>query len=388
MTETIIRNCHLYNAGASDERSDILVEGKTIRSVDSVNPEIPAVRVLDAGGRTVIPGLIDIHVQGAGGADVLDATSGALETISRTLASLGTTTFLATTLYKPESDNKHITNVIVNGTDLMCGAKLLGIYLESPFVSMEKRGGILPDFIASPSREMLDRILDMTGPWLRMMIIAPELEGSLELIEKLVTGGVVAAFGHSNAGYEQAAIGFETGLSHVTHMCNAMAGMHHRQPGPMLAILEAGHVSAELISDGRHVHPAVMRMLFHLMGPKRLICISDGVAGTGLPNGKYTYNEQPYISKDGAACYTNGTLIGTTMGLKEIVDRFMKHTNCSFTTAVDMVTRNPARLLGISERKGRLAPGMDADIVVLDEDGSVWATLVEGKVVYEKKASS
>jgi N-acetylglucosamine-6-phosphate deacetylase len=262
------------------------------------------------------------------------------------------------------------------------GATLLGIHLEGPFINLGKKGGIAPGGIYPSSREKLDELYDAAGDTLRMMTIAPELPGNLDIIRRLADAGTVAAFAHSAATYDELRAGFEAGISHVTHIFNAMIPLHHRDPGPLAAIFEHPSVTAQIISDGHHIHPSVVRLLLRVLGKDRCACITDGVQGMGLPDGRYRYNGREYDSVDGVARYVDGTLIGTTMGLGVILRRFMEFTGSSLRDAIDTVTIVPARVLGIDSSRGSIAPGKHADLVILNDDLSIHATIVSGRIVH------
>ena len=217
------------------------------------------------------------------------------------------------------------------------------------------------------------------------MTIAPELDGSLDAIKQLTESNVVASFGHSNATYEEAMKGIAAGISHVTHLFNAMPSLHHRAPGPLLAIFKTENVSVQVIPDGVHLHPRVLKFAYELIGGSRFMVITDGMRPMGLPDGIYDYNDVKYESKKGVTRYLDGTLIGTSLGFIYLVLRLMEFTHCRLEAAVKAATENPAKALGIFDRKGTITIGKDADLVVLDHDYSVWATIVGGRVVYKKK---
>jgi len=210
------------------------------------------------------------------------------------------------------------------------------------------------------------------------------LPDNLQIIQRLVDSRVIASFGHSSATYEQTLAGFNAGISHVTHLFNAMPSVHHRSPGPLIAIFQAKHVTAQLICDGVHIHPAVLKFAFEILGPNRIIPITDGMQALGLGDGKYLYNGIEYESKNGAARYKDGTLIGASLGLNQLLKRFITFTDCPFEVAVRAVTENPARLLGLEDKKGSIAPGKDADLILLDPDCSVHTTIVAGKIAFSK----
>lgn len=380
MGTLLLANCRLYDAAENAPLRSVLLRDGTIEKIGRLSR---ADRVFDAGGRTLAPGLIDVHIQGAGGADVLDATPEALATIARTCARFGVTSFLATTVYKPGQENRHL-KVAAQcvGRDLG-GARLLGTHLEGPFISLQKRGMIQPDCLTLPSRAVLDDIYAQSGDSLKMMTVAPELPGSVELVRALADHKTVASFGHSKATYEETLRGFDMGITHVTHLFNAMVGLHHREPGPLAAIFERPDITCQVITDGVHIHPSMLRLAFHALGVPRFVTITDGMQALGLPDGHYVYNNLRYEAKNGTARYHDGTLIGTAVGLSELLARLTRFTPCSPTEAIKTVTENAAQVLGLERSKGHIAPGYDADLVLLEKDLSVYATLVAGQVVYQ-----
>ncbi len=377
--DLILKNARLLDR---PERVDIAIQGGRIAAIG--NLDASAVKVLDAQGRLVLPGFIDLHIQGAGGADVLDATPEALQTMSRTLARLGTTSFLATTVIFPDGDNRHLTLAAQAMQEDLGGARVLGIHLEGPYINALKKGGLDPRCIYDTHTRNLDAVLNACGGALKMMTIAPELPGNLDLIHGLLHNGVVPSLGHTNATLAEARAGLDAGIPHVTHIFNAMAGLSHREPGPLLAVFEHPEVTAQIISDGVHVHPGMVRLLRRLIGVERCIPITDGVQAIGLPEGRYVYNGRDYESRNGTARYPDGTLIGSALSMAEIVWRFAEYSGCSFEAAVAAGTAQAARVLGLEKRKGRIAMGMDADLVILNEDRSIRATLVAGNLVWQE----
>jgi len=374
----------LFDAPKDEQTTAVLIENGTIAQIGQIDSETSSNETLEAQGRILAPGFIDVHIQGAGGADILDATPEALEAISRTCARFGTTGFLATTVYKPNQDNQHLALAAeYTGKDLG-GANLLGIHLEGPFISLEKKGMILPECICPPSEQILDEIQNITKGHLSMMTIAPEIPGNLRTIQSLVNSGIIASFGHSSATYEQTLDGFDAGISHVTHLFNAMPSIHHRKPGPLVAIFETKSITAQVITDGVHIHPAVLKFSYENLGPNRTIPITDGMQAIGLGDGMFIYNGIEYESKAGAARYKDGTLIGTALGLSQMLEKFITFTNCSLETAIRMTTQNPARILGLEKKKGSIAVGKDADLVLLDNNLAVNTTIVAGKIVFHK----
>ena len=380
----LITNCRLFDVPEDEQTTSVLIENGVIAQIGQIESGTNCDDTLDAQGRILAPGFIDIHIQGAGGADILDATPEALEAISQTCARFGTTGFLATTVFKPSQDNRHIALAAEYTNRDLGGANLLGIHLEGPFISIEKKGMILPDCICPPSEQILDEIQDITKGHLSMMTIAPELPGNLGIIKSLVDSDVIASFGHSNATYEQTLDGFDAGISHVTHLFNAMPSIHHRNPGPLVAIFETENVTAQVITDGVHIHPAVLKFSYENLGPDRTIPITDGMQAIGLGDGLFIYNGIEYESKAGAARYKDGTLIGTALGLSQMLKRFIAFTDCPLDVAIRMATRIPAGLLGLEDKKGTITAGKDADLILLDNSLSVHTTIVDGKIVFRK----
>ncbi|UCF96384.1 MAG: N-acetylglucosamine-6-phosphate deacetylase [Spirochaetaceae bacterium] len=365
-----------------EQREILLGDGK-IRRISAQGTNRNYDRRIDATGMIVVPGFIDVHVQGAGGADVLDARPEALDTISLTCARYGVTGYLATTVYRTGGDNGHLRVATQERFRSGEGAELLGIHLEGPFIAAGKRGMIREDCLAPVENEILDRILELTGDGLRMMTIAPELPAALQLIRRLQTGGVVASFGHSEADYPQTLAGIEAGVGHVTHLYNAMMPMHHRDPGPIPALLESTGVSAQIIPDGVHIHPAMLRLAGLWLTGNRMVLITDGMQAMGLPDGRYLYNGLDYESKNGTARYLDGTLIGTALGMNELIARCLHHTDCSLAQVIQAASFNPACVLGLQDRKGSLDEGKDADLVLLESDLRVSMTIRAGRCVYE-----
>jgi N-acetylglucosamine-6-phosphate deacetylase len=377
----LLKNCLLFSSQDKTNLVDLLLENGKISSIGKIN-SVSSDQIIDVGGRIIAPGLIDVHIQGAGGSDVLDGTEEALLTIAKTLAKTGTTSYLGTTVVKPETQNHHlkIAKELVNKN--VEGATLLGFHLEGPFINPEKKGALNPTGIYPSSSEALKEVLDITNGSLSMMTIAPEMPGNLEIIKQLKVNGVIPAFAHSNANYDEAKKGFEAGINHVTHIFNAMSGLHHRDATALNAIFENETVTAQIISDGHHLHKSTVNMLYKILGSERCICITDGIQAIGLPEGRYFYNGREYESKSGAARYLNGTLIGSAMSLLEIIFKFKEFTGCTLEEAINSASKHPAKLLGLN--KGEIAEGKDADLIIIDNNNSVYMTIIHGKVVYSK----
>ncbi len=384
----LIKNCRLFNDLSGNNKYDIEIDGNLITEISLSDAERDCEVLIEANGRIIAPGFIDVHIQGAGGADILDNNENAIPTISKVLAETGTTSYLGTTVVKPAEGNAHLKRAIEFVNQQMDGANLLGFHLEGPFINLKKKGGLDPQGIYAPSLKGLDEILEVTEAALSMMTIAPEIPGNKEIIKKLRQNDIVASFAHSDADYCETIEGFEAGINHVTHIFNAMRSIEHRNPGPIPAIFENDSVTVQIISDGHHLHPATVKMIQRNIGTDRCICITDGISAIGMPEGNYFYNGKEFRSKNGTARYLDGTLIGSTMSLRNIALKFRDFTMCSLEEAIRTVSEIPAKLLGVGNKKGTIATGYDADLVIFEEDFSIFATLVNGKVIYKKGTNS
>lgn len=372
-----IKNCRLIDN--PEQRVHVGVKNGRIHDI-SPRMHTSADILLDAGGHIVAPGLIDTHVHGAGGGDLSNASEASFHTAATTLCRLGTTSFYATTFYRPGHENPHLLNLATAGKTPN-EAECPGIHLEGPFINPVKKGGIPPEYLTEPDIAVLRDIQEHTSGKLAILTCAPELPGMDLLLSACKEDGIVASFGHSDANTEETRRGFKLGMSFVTHLGNAMRPFHHREPGPLPAILASGaHV--QLISDGVHLHADAVRFFYDMFGAERCVSITDGIECTGLPDGEYHFREKAYVSEKGAVSYADGSgLIGTSLSLFEIVMRFKRFTGCSLYDAIRTATENPARCLGIADRKGFIKPGYDADLIVIDDRYKLHTVIKNGSLV-------
>ncbi|MCX8183981.1 MAG: N-acetylglucosamine-6-phosphate deacetylase, partial [Crenarchaeota archaeon] len=310
----LVKNARIVNPWG-ETHGDVLIDRGRIRKICKSIYGYTEGESIDLEEGFLLPGFIDVHIQGAGGADILDEDEEAVNTISKACARCGVTSFLATTIYKPGFENKHLEAALKGVSKGLNGARFLGFHLEGPFISMERRGMIQESSICKPSVKVLSEIMDKCKGWLKMMTVAPELEGAEDVVRLLLENRVIASFGHSSADYEQTLKAIRMGVKHVTHFFNTMPPIHHRAPGPAIAIFESKDVTVQIISDGIHVHPSMVRFATKVLGEDRIVLITDGVRSTGLPDGKYVYDGVEFISSEGTARYVDGTLIGTSAGM-------------------------------------------------------------------------
>lgn len=339
--------------------------------------------VLDFRDCLVAPGFIDLHVHGGGGSDVMDASPQGLDRLSGFLAAGGVTSFLATTYSAPQDDilasAVAVKEAVREGTK---GAVALGLHLEGPYINPKRKGAQSAAHIRNLSVEELDEVLGAAGGALRIVTMAPELDGALEAAARLRSKGVIPSAGHTDATYDEMMAGVEAGFSHVAHLFNGMRPFHHREPGVAGAALDDDRVSVELIADGLHLHPAVLRLAAGRKGAGKTALVSDAVAPAGLGDGEYELGgERVRVEKD-RCLLVSGALAGSTIRLSDAVRNMVELAGSPVAEAVEMASTTPAGILGLVERKGRLAPGMDADLTVLDKGFSVRLTMVGGRIVY------
>ena len=339
----------------------------------------------------ITPGLIDLHIHGAGGRDLMEGTAEAITAVSRILTAHATTSYLATSVVRRQLDeNRHLEVAADLTKSAPDGAQVLGIHVEGPFVNPVRGGLIRSDRIWPPDPQDLSRLLSVTKGSLRMMTLAPELPGALELLPALADAGAVGSLGHTDATFQEARTGFAHGIRHVTHLYNAMRGLHHREPGALGAVLVDHGVTAQLIADGVHVHPEILRWTADIVSPEALVLITDALPSAGLPDGHYAYDGRPYESVRGSAFHHEPSgekrLFGTTLLLDQMVRRAVQLMEVTFPQAIAMASLNPARTLGLEKSIGRLAPGLQADLVCWSSDLHVEETFIQGKTVWKAKA--
>ncbi|NMB46982.1 MAG: N-acetylglucosamine-6-phosphate deacetylase [Firmicutes bacterium] len=341
--------------------------------------------IFDAGGSYVTPGLIDIHVHGGGGGDAMDGTVTALEQMSQIFSRHGTTAFLPTTVTAAHGEILKAMGAVKQAAEKGTGgAQVVGIHVEGPYISEKRRGAQNPAHIRLPSIEELEEIRQVGGPLLKLVTLAPEMEGALEVIRQLRSWGVTVAVGHSDASYDQVMAAHSWGANHICHIYNAMRGLHHREPGVVGAALTCDDFAVELICDGVHVHPAAMELVFRAKGPDKVILITDTMRAMGLPVGHYQLGGLKIDVSKEAARLTTGELAGSTLSMAKAVKNAMEMLGVSWPEAVRMASYNPAHAVNLGHRKGSLTVGKDGDIAVFDDQLNTLATIVAGQVVYQK----
>jgi N-acetylglucosamine-6-phosphate deacetylase len=335
----------------------------------------------------IAPGFIDLHVHGGDGADFMDADEGANERILRFHARHGTTALAATTLSAAPQDLQAAVAAIVQSAQVPAeGAEICAIHLEGPYINRERAGAQEPASIRKPDLQEVGTLLALAPHMKWLMTIAPEIEGARELIERY-REQITFSIGHTAAGYAEAVEALAWGASHFTHLFNAMSGLHHRDPGVAGAALTSAHATAELIADGIHVHPAVLRLATQAM-PQRIALITDAIRACGLSEGCYKLYHHDVTVSHGTARLSDGTLAGSLLTMERAVRNMVELAGLPLEAVLPLATEVPARLLGIADRKGKLAQGYDADVVVLSPELVVERVFVRGREVSRREVGA
>ena len=333
----------------------------------------------------ILPGFVDLQVNGSFGVDVASESS-RLPELSRALLTTGTTSYLPTVISSPEGVYEEALPTIgATETPQEPAAEVLGIHLEGPFISVEKRGAHAAAHILSPDADLLARLLDL-GP-VRMVTLAPELEGADRLSALAANRGVVVSAGHTDVAFEMAYDALDGQVAGVTHLFNAMSSMHHREPGLPGAAFAHPRAVCGLISDGVHVHPEMVALAFRMLGPDRLYLVTDAIAATVMEDGEYSLATRTVYVDDGVPRLGSGSLAGSVLTMREAFMNILAFTGCTVAEAARMSSTSPARLVGEGRRKGRLAPGYDADVTILTPDLSVEAVWQCGKLAYSREGA-
>ena len=361
---------------------EVLVEHGRIFSVNVVADRSDAAasreggELVDLGDSWLVPGYIDVHVHGGGGAHCNTANADEIAAVARFHARHGTTGLLATTVAAPVEELCAALTAIARCT----APTLLGAHLEGPFLSRERPGAMDPNLFLDPDLVQLDRLLTAGRGAVRLMTLAPELPGALALVRRLLDSGAVASVGHTSATDGEVREAVRAGANAATHVFNAMSPLHHREPGAIGAVLDLSEVSCELICDGVHVGPVAMRLLYRAKGARGVRLVTDAMAATGLPDGEYRLGGRSVTVTEARSVLTGGgSIAGSTLTMEAAVQNAVRFLEVPIEEAVLMSSTNSATLLGLEERKGAIEAGLDADLVVLDERLNVEATMVAGQ---------
>lgn len=376
----LLKNAEVFDKDFNLIKAEIAVENGLITEIGqglSASGE-----ELDLEGCIVAPGFVDIHIHGCAGFDTCDATPEAIYAIAGQLAAKGITSFCPTTMtIAPEDIEKTLLNIKSCMENQPEGAKILGVNMEGPYISVKRKGGQKADFVKSCDFEQFKRYFELSGGNIKIVDIAPETDGADDFIEsakKLCRVSIA----HTEADYETAKAAFKKGVSQVTHLFNAMPGFSHREPGTVGAVFEDERVMAELICDGFHIHPAALRLAFRILGEDRAIIVSDSMRAAGLEDGTYDLGGQAVEVKNGHARLPDGTIAGSTTNILEEVKNLVSY-GVPLKQVIKAATINPAKGIGEDRKIGSVEPGKAADFVVLDCELNLRLVILRGKIVFD-----
>ena len=395
-----IKNCEIITPFKVIKKGAILIKEGKISQVDTKEKvTVPKdASIIDASGKIAVPGFIDNHAHGGLGHNLGESYETTNE-ISKYYATRGTTAFLADLCFSYDvllKRLKVIRTAMEKGTD---GAEIVGINLEGPYGNPKKAGSGENVEWRALSNEEFEQIMSASDNAVKLMVVAPELDGALDFIKYITKRGVVASLGITYSTYDEAMAGVKAGIRNVDHVFNNMSVFHHRELGASGVALICDELTTELISDGHHVHPGAIKILYRCKRPDRIILVTDSTEGAGLPEGEYTFGGIIFVLKDGKFFIPKppstsplagtpqeekATLAGSIIGMNEGVRNIVKFLGIPLQEAIKMATINPAKRIGVDDRMGSLEKGKDANIVIVDNDVNVYMTLVKGKVVYQK----
>ncbi len=378
-----LKNAVVYDENFDLRELDVCVDGDRIAGLTDRDPAAPG---LDLSGCTVMPGWLDIHIHGYGGADTGDADPAAIHEMSRRLAQHGVTAFCPTSMTLPEERLTAIFAAARAGVLEAPGACPVGVNMEGPYIAPARIGGQNPAFVRPPDAQEFVRLQAACDGFVRLVDIAPEQPGGTEFIRR-VSPHTAVSMAHTDADYEQAYRAVEAGCRHVTHLYNAMAGLNHRHPGVVGAAFDLARqyadFHAELICDGKHIHPAALRIAFRQLGETHTVVISDALSAAGTADGRMVSGGLPVVVRDGLAYLEDGTIAGSTTNLEEEYRNLLSY-GIPRRQIVRSLTENPAKAIRLDNELGTVTPGKRANLTVVDGGDRVVLTVVDGRIVYDR----
>jgi N-acetylglucosamine-6-phosphate deacetylase len=363
----------------------VLVDGEKIAAVGS-GDEVPAdVHVSDLGDVTLVPGFVDVHVHGGGGFSLMTSDVQEVEAYARWVVSHGVTSFLSTIVGGNIAQGVEFVQAAATAAGTIeSGAEVLGVNLEGPVVSERRRGALPRGWLRGPEAALIDMFADAANGNLRLVTIAPDVDGECGVLARALQRGIRVAIGHTDVDSDHASSAFNAGASHVTHLFNAMRPFHHRDPGILGALFDRAGGTAEVIADGIHLDPTTVDMAVRLLGPGRIALVSDAVKPAGMPGGSFRLGDNEAHFWGDRIILEDGTLAGGAETMEHLVRNVVRWKAATLPEAVRMASTVPADVAGVSDRKGRIAPGFDADMAALTPELTVAGTWVRGVPVFSQ----
>lgn len=370
----------LYNSRLYNDKY-LVIENNLVGEMLEIDVKIPEdAEIIDYTGYTIAAGYVDVHIHGISNADVMDASFESIETISNSLAKIGVTSYLPTTLTSSVEKLNEVCTIIGENLDKFTGSRIQGIFLEGPFFTEKYKGAQNPKYFLDPSLDVLKNWQKLSKNNIKKIAIAPERKGAEKFIKNAKKLGIYTVIGHSDASYEQASKALEVGANGFVHLFNGMSPLNHRNPGMVGAALLSGKdVYCEAICDGHHLHPATVKLIHKVIGPDNIALITDCMMAGNMPDGKYILGEFDVTVENGTARLDSGNLAGSILKLKDAVKNVVNWGVCSLEEALNMASIVPAKSVGIDDVCGVLKKGRIADFIVLDKDLEVVKTYMDGK---------
>lgn len=387
VTPIYIKNAKIYTeADVYTNGSLLLADGKIQTMKQQEISELPAdSRVIDGTNLNVIPGFIDGHIHGANGSDVMDATETALDTMAAVLPEEGTTSFLATTITQSAENTENALINIATYNNKPGQAEIIGVHLEGPFIEKNRAGAQPVQYILEPDIEQFKQWQTLSGNKIKTITLAPEHDENGSFIDYLYQSGVNVSAGHTATDFEGMKKAVAYGVRQVTHLCNAMSGIHHRDIGVVGAAFQLNELRAELIADGIHVSPEMLDLIYKNMGSERLILITDAMRAKCLQPGDYELGGQPVKVNSDRAVLEDGTLAGSILKMYQGAQQMMQLKDVSIKDVIYMASMNSAKQLGVFDRKGSIAEGKDADVLLVDDQLNIKYTICRGEIAFERE---
>lgn len=378
----IITNVDVYQPTITLKKATIQIN--TYGEIADIHKDIVNNADINGEGLIAIPGFIDGHIHGAAGKDAMDANHDALETIASALPEEGTTSFLATTMTQSKEAISSALNMIATYDNKPLHAEILGVHLEGPFCEKKKAGAQPLEHLIPPSVELFKQWQEEANGAIKTITLAPELDTNYELIHYLNREQINVSAGHTDAGYQDMKDAVEEGVHQLTHLCNQMNGIHHRDIGAVGAAFLLDRLKAELIADGIHVSPEMIRLIYNNVGSDRLLLITDSMRAKYLQDGTYDLGGQDVTVQGNRATLDDGTLAGSMLKMIDGVKNMINFAGATLEDIIKMASMNPAKQIGVYDRKGSIETGKDADILLLDEKYNIRYTICKGKIAYKR----
>lgn len=383
-----IKNVTIFTEKTLIVNGNVLMKDGRIETISNEHEQLTSypsnLKIIDGTDLNLIPGFIDGHIHGANGADVMDATADALDTMATSLPKEGTTSFLATTITQSSENIEAALQNVANYPLKRGQAEIIGVHLEGPFIEGNKKGAQPIEYIRKPDIEQFKKWQNLSNNKIKTITMAPEHDEDGSFIHYLYKSGVNVSAGHTDANFASMKKAVSDGVRQVTHLCNAMSGIHHRDIGAVGAAFQLEELRAELIADGIHVSPGMLQLIYANMGSERLILITDAMRAKCLQAGDYELGGQPVTVTSDRAVLEDGTLAGSILKMHQGAQQMLQLTNVSIRNIIEMASANPAKQLGIFEKKGSIALQKDADVLLVDDELNIKYTICRGAVAFEE----